>query len=231
MSSDSVIRELFRSLEVSIHERLRMIEDVIQLGRQRFEGDDVMPGSLVDKIGSVEEMLTSLSSRLAVLESERNPDAAMSDTVHVNRIGIQQHVQPQSLWVNPMKDLEIHLPTVATPVVPALAVPVPAAVPVPVAVPEPEMEVESSIEQEEEEEAQEEDVVEAEAEEEEEEEEEAEEEEGEAVELEEFQFKNTTYYRDAQNQVYGLDADGELKEEPIGTWDLARQRVLFKRVA
>ena len=85
---------------------------------------------------------------------------------------------------------------------------------------EEEMEVEEEVEEEEEEE-----------EEEEAEEEEEEEEEGEAVELEEFQFKNTTYYRDGQNQVYGLDADGELKEEPIGTWDVARQRVLFKRIA
>lgn len=241
MPSDTVIRELFRSLENSIHERLRMIEDVIQLGRQPFEAEgDAMPGSVAEKLASIEEMMTNISSRLTVLESGQG-DASTSagpgaDTVHVNRIGIQ----PQGLWVNAMKGLEIVLEPAASSAA---------------SVTNEEMEVDVAAEEDEEEDAvievveeeaaeeaeavaeteaveeAEEAEVEAEAVAEAEEAEEAEAEEEEAVELEEFQFKNTTYYRDSENQVYGLDGDGELKEEPIGTWDVARQRVLFKRVS
>jgi hypothetical protein len=200
-----------------------MIEDVIQLGRQRFEPDgDAMPGSLADKLVSIEEMLTSMSSRLTSLESGHLPEAG-TDTVHVNRIGIQPPVQAQGLWVSAMKDLEIVLEPTPPPVAPTER-PVHEQMDVDAA------DVESSIE-EEAEDAVIDAVEEAEEEEEEAEEEQEEEDDEEAVELEEFQFKNTTYYRDTENQVYGLDADGELKDDPIGTWDVARQRVLFKRVA
>jgi hypothetical protein len=59
-------------------------------------------------------------------------------------------------------------------------------------------------------------------------EEEEEEEEGESV--EQFTYKNKTYYRDSSNQVYGEVAEGEPDETVIGMWDEARQRILFKRV-
>ena len=254
MNSETVIRSLFRSLEATLHERLRMIEDVILLGSMQQEGEQA-PAALQDRISAFEEALTNITSRITALESDSG-SVSGGDTVHVNRIGMSSTPRSppgQGLWVSAMKDLEIVLPPapaplpIAVPCAPVAVAPPSAAVaavapqprvasPAPtVASPQPmnttedqqsaiehveeeEMEVEEEVEEEEEEEA-------------EEEEEEEEEEEGEAVELEEFQFKNTTYYRDGQNQVYGLDADGELKEEPIGTWDVARQRVLFKRVA
>ena len=76
-----------------------------------------------------------------------------------------------------------------------------------------------------EEEAQEEEVEEEE--EAEEEEEEVEEEaEDEALELEEFEYKGVTYYRDAELQVYQLDTDGDLDETPIGVWNESKQKVL-----
>ena len=34
------------------------------------------------------------------------------------------------------------------------------------------------------------------------------------------------YYRDPDNLVYALDADGELIDDPIGRWDEARQKIL-----
>lgn len=79
-----------------------------------------------------------------------------------------------------------------------------------------------------EEEAQEEEVEEEEVEVEEEvEEEEVEEEaEDEALELEEFEYKGVTYYRDAELQVYQLDTDGDLDETPIGVWNESKQKVL-----
>ena len=61
--------------------------------------------------------------------------------------------------------------------------------------------------------------------EEEEEQEDAEEEE-EALELDEFEYKGVTYYRDAELQVYQLDTDGDLDETPIGVWNESKQKVL-----
>ena len=57
-------------------------------------------------------------------------------------------------------------------------------------------------------------------------EEEAEEAEDEALELEEFEYKGVTYYRDAELQVYQLDTDGDLDETPIGVWNESKQKVL-----
>ena len=71
-----------------------------------------------------------------------------------------------------------------------------------------------------------EEVPEEEAEEEEEEEEEAPAEEEEAVELEEFEYKGATYYRDSDNNVFTTDEDGELNEEPFGLWNATKQRIV-----
>ena len=58
-----------------------------------------------------------------------------------------------------------------------------------------------------------------------------EEEEEEGVELEEFEYKGQTYYRDGDNQVYQADAEGEVDtEKAIGVWDEAKQKVLKYKV-
>jgi hypothetical protein len=59
-----------------------------------------------------------------------------------------------------------------------------------------------------------------------EEEEEEEVEEEEAMELTEFEYKGATYYRDAENQVYQKDEDGDLDDDPIGVWNESKQKVL-----
>jgi hypothetical protein len=73
------------------------------------------------------------------------------------------------------------------------------------------------------------DVVEPEEEEKEEEEEEAEEEQEEQEELEEFDYKGSTYYRDSENNVFMTDEEGELVDQPIGTWNGAKQRIVMTR--
>jgi hypothetical protein len=80
-------------------------------------------------------------------------------------------------------------------------------------------EAEEAAEEEAEEEA------EAEAEEAEEEQEEEAEEEDEALELEEFEFKGVTYYKDPEGQVYQKDDDGDLDDTPIGIWNEAKQKI------
>jgi hypothetical protein len=50
----------------------------------------------------------------------------------------------------------------------------------------------------------------------------AEEEEG--IELEEFDYKGMTLYRDTENKVYRMDEDGALSD-PLGLWDEVKQRI------
>jgi hypothetical protein len=56
--------------------------------------------------------------------------------------------------------------------------------------------------------------------------EEEQEEEEEALELEEFEYKGVTYFRDSENQVYQVDVDGDLDDTPIGVWSVEKGKVL-----
>jgi hypothetical protein len=56
--------------------------------------------------------------------------------------------------------------------------------------------------------------------------EEEEEEAEEAVEYEEIEYKGVTYYKDSENQVYVLDADGDLDDAPVGVWNEEKKKVL-----
>ena len=55
--------------------------------------------------------------------------------------------------------------------------------------------------------------------------EEEEEEEEEAEELEEFEYKGSTFYRDTNNNVFTLNDDGELNDDPVGLWDAQKGRL------
>jgi hypothetical protein len=57
------------------------------------------------------------------------------------------------------------------------------------------------------------------------------EEEGEALELEEFEYKGSTYYRDPENNVYMMDEEGELVDEPIGVWSEVKKRIVVRKAA
>ena len=51
-------------------------------------------------------------------------------------------------------------------------------------------------------------------------------EEEETSELQEFEYKGETYYKDAENLVYKMDEDGDLDDEPIGIWNEEKKKVL-----
>jgi hypothetical protein len=72
-------------------------------------------------------------------------------------------------------------------------------------------------EQEQEEEEEQEEVIE--------EEEQQEEEEEEELSLEEFEYKGKTYYKDAENQVYQMDEEGDISD-PIGVWNQTKNRII-----
>jgi len=80
-----------------------------------------------------------------------------------------------------------------------------------------EEELEEELEEEvQEEEVQEEDVNEA---------EEGDEEE-EVMQLESFEWKGATYYKDSDNQVYQTDSDGDIDDTPIGVWNETKQKIV-----
>jgi hypothetical protein len=45
-----------------------------------------------------------------------------------------------------------------------------------------------------------------------------------SLELEEFEYKGMTLYRDSENLVYRMDEEGALSE-PLGIWDDAKQKI------
>lgn len=48
----------------------------------------------------------------------------------------------------------------------------------------------------------------------------------EAEELQEFEYKGTTYWKDSQNQVYITDESGDLVDQPYGVWSDEKKKVL-----
>jgi hypothetical protein len=59
---------------------------------------------------------------------------------------------------------------------------------------------------------------------------EAEEAEAEGEELEEFEYKGSTYYRDGDNNVFMADEEGELITTPVGVWSEVKKRIITKKV-
>ena len=46
-------------------------------------------------------------------------------------------------------------------------------------------------------------------------------------ELEEFEYKGSTFYRDSTGNVFMLDEDGDLVEEPIGKWNKEKNKIVM----
>jgi len=208
-----MIRSMFRALELCIQERLAMIEDV------------VCRDSASRKDSELQKRVDLLEERLRCLEKGA---AIPAPTVCQKR---------EDVWIDALKDLEIVLPQERSSAVPVAEAVKEVVVEVKAEeeeVEEAEEEVEEVEEAEEEVEEAEEEVEEAEEEVEEEAEEEAEEEVEEEAEeeveeegVEEIIYKGKTYYKDSDNNIY--NATGDELGDPIGVWDVSRERVLFKR--
>jgi hypothetical protein len=208
-----MIRELFRALETSIHERLCMIEDVLRLSSTRSPVASQQGGyecSSAERIQSLENELQTVSARLAALETNDVDTCKPAAEVHVHRVG----TAGEEMWIEPMRDLKIELKTVPSVKESIVPLTVPATTLNKVI---EEDDVEEVVEEEEEEEQ---------------EEEAEEEQEEEALELDEIEYKGKTYYRDGNNQVYAPKKDDPSDidiDTPIGTWDPTRERILFRR--
>ena len=174
-----------------------------------------MNATRVNTIGVLlQNLRTTFNERLKVIEdildAQTNDVASESGGFTEVIEGLEARIRqletaaPVNVWASPPIGLEV------------LNKPEPKSVSVPAAVPIVNV---SKVAAEEEVEVQEEEVQE-------EEEAEPDFEETDAVSLTPFTHRGREYYRDPDNTVYTVDADGELMDDPIGTWDEARQKIL-----
>jgi uncharacterized protein YoxC len=213
-----IVRELFRGLETTLHERLSIIEELL---RKPLGGDGSIEQSML-----VQRPDPAVLDRLVKVEAqtarffdtyEMLLDSVNSMTQNVNRLSrdvstVRESVKflqashtassPQAEEVQ--QEIAKREAAGASELAEAEAADV-------------EEEVEEEEEEEEEEEVEEEEV----------EEEEEEEEEAQELELESFVYKRNgkTYYKDPDNNVYQDDEDGNLLDSPIGVWNVTTQRI------
>lgn len=171
MSAEPMIRELFRTLETTLHERLSLIEQIlVAVEKPKVPLYD---NEFVKRIERLERMATQvpapdtsyLESRISALEEQ------LAST----------HAE--------VEELERRLARAAT-----LPLPLGAAKEPSVILPDEDVEGEVLEEPEEEEEEA-------------------------ALELEPLEYRGVTYYKDADDNVYGTDEEGTVIPEPIARWN------------
>ena len=208
--SEQLIHELFRGVESVVHERLVIAEDVLQKKQSSELAEMVKVQGY--KIDNLSMQLHKLSEQIAILTSLKtsqinHPFIHPDSVAYMPQASMPQALMPQAL-----------MPQAAMPqaAMPQAAMPVAEPVlknvtigPCVSAIDMTEEVLEEEVLEEEEEEEVEEEV----------------EEEAQEVELEEFIYKKKTYYKDAENQVYQMDSDGNLDDSPIGVWNEQTQRI------
>ena len=208
-----MLRELFRGLETTLHERLTIIEEML---RKPLGGDGSIEQSMqiqrpdpavLDRLAKVEATSARAMESFAMMIDTMN-----SLTQNVNKLMNEvSTVRSKILLVEASHTASV---PVAEEVQQEIARREAAAAP---ELAEAEA-AEVDEHEEEEEEVEEEEVEEEEVEEEEEEQE---------LELESFVYKRNgkTYYKDPDNNVYQDDEDGNLIDSPIGVWNETTQRI------
>jgi len=200
--SEQLIHELFRGVESVVHERLVIAEDVLQKKQSSELAEMVKVQGY--KIDSISMQLHKLSEQITMLISIKASQINHPYIHHDSVAFMPQAPMPQAPMPQAASMSEPVLKNVTIgPCVSAI----------------------DMAEEELEEEVLEEEVLEEEEEEEVEEEEEEEEEEAKEIELTEFIYKKKTYYKDAENQVYQIDSDGNPDDNPIGVWNEQTQRI------
>ena len=215
MSTEPLIRELFRNLEGNLHERLVMIEQILNavekpkvplydnefVGRiEALERSQQRPVEAEERFAALEEAMTKMYVELESLKRHRPAEViAPAVAPAVAKAPVVAPVVAKAPVVAPAV---AKAPVVAPAVAPAVAkAPAAAKEATPPQWEEDEVEVEVEVDEEE---------VEV-------DEEEVEEE---ALELDEFEYKGRTFYKDQNNLVYAIDEEGEVvTDEPIGQWN------------
>ena len=199
MSTEPLIRELFRSLETTIHERLSLIEQVLHTVEKPKV--PLFDTEFISRIERLERMMASQPSQNIMENSlleervtalEENLASLFADVERLKEGAFKPIAMP-----SPILPLRTHTVDVLL------------SGDEKVLDEEPVVEVVENVQEEE--------VLE--------DEEEEEEEEGEELALEEFEYKGKTYYKDSENQAYELDEDENLSE-PIGVWNETKKRII-----
>ena len=244
--SNDMVRELFRNLENTLHERLRIIEDI--LSNQRQNGNVNLVGveqrlhdmgttirlveentmkeihAMTRKFDTWMQGMNRLESDINTLRQELRNKKPDERPVELVQAELEEHLtQAAALDADvDATEVEVNAKQALKKAIQALPAPV---VKHPVIEEETVEEEEEVVEEEvEEEEVEEEEVVEEEVVEEEVEEEEVVEEEEEEESLTEFTYKGKTYYHDADYKVYVPDADGAVGD-PVGLYDPQTNRI------
>ena len=208
--SEQLIHELFRGVESVVHERLVIAEDVLQKKQSSELAEMVKVQGY--KIDNLSMQLHKLSEQIAILTSLK-ASQINHPFIHPDSVAFMpQASMPQA----PMPQAPMPQAPMPQAAMPQAAMPVAEPVlknvtigPCVSAIDMTEEVLEEEVLEEEEEEEVEEEV----------------EEEAQEVELEEFIYKKKTYYKDAENQVYQMDSDGNLDDSPIGVWNEQTQRI------
>lgn len=195
--SKEIISQIFRSLEASIHERLKVIEDLMMTSLNESKPQEFKPLEVTVENGertvtvaddprfaALSDQIVALTARLdSFVAKDRAPNTILL-TSTLDVFPEEDEVQPSSP-VEAEKEAEVEVP------------------------PEIEEEAEAEAEEAEEEEAEEEEELE------------------EDFELVELEYKGTTYYRDEKtNKVYLPDDDGAIDpEQPLGIWNLQTKKI------
>ena len=153
MSTESLIRELFRTLEVTLHERLAIIEQILSAVEK-------------PKVPLYDNEFVKRIERLEALSKTQAAPVSYSPFLEDRLTALEEQLISMHSQLQQMK---LSAPNTVEP---------------------------------------EEEVI---------EEEEPEEEEG--LDLEEFEYKGITYYKDGENNVYSTDEDGNVIPEPVARWN------------
>ena len=219
--SSEMLRELFRSLENTIRQRMDVIEDIIRVSKTNTnKTENVAPTVDLTPIhktlqeheitmNAIQSSITNLTEAIADLKISRMVTKAVDLPVEAIEAELEVEMAEQEALNDDASEVEVAARSALAKVVNKLPVQS-------IARPTP---AESSDDEDEEEEEEDEEEVEEEV------EEEEEEEVVEEVELEEFVFNKKTYHRDNDNNVYVADEDGCIGD-PIGTWDPVKKRIL-----
>jgi hypothetical protein len=245
--SSEVVRELFRNLENTLHDRLKVIEDILTTTKQSVSnGSNVNPAAFEEgllrlqrHIESLEEYAMGevrtlafnhdmLEKRVDSLESSIRSAAESLLTIN-QTIGMMQKRIDDEKPVE-AAEVEVEIEETQEAALNADIDPVGTETKARAALTKAVEELQEDVEEEEveEEEVEEEEVEEEEVEEEEVEEEEVEEEveETEELELEEFDYKKKTYYRDQHSNVYIADEDGCVDPSAVvGIWNPQTKKI------
>jgi hypothetical protein len=213
---EHAVTQLLRDLERTIHERVEAIELFLRTKGSSSEQTSSVSSDKYDSMMRAHQYLLgridALEQEVEQLRMEKAQDeipfdsSSLFNTAPLTGIVVSPKMDPPES-INEADRLLLN--SSARKALESKKVePVPVAVPVPVVAPVP---VEEVVEIEEEQEDQ--------------------EEEGEqGLELDEFDYKGSTYYRDQDKNVYMADENGDIDtENPIGVWSEVKGRIITRK--